>query len=348
MESIHKLGDLIEEVSKLFNSIDIPNQINSLIGENKKLKEDMKELIETHQNKCDELMQIKNKYDKDIGVKNKEIKDQKEELTRLTKISLIQQYDKQLKDKNEYIKIIESQLERYRNALKPQSPKIEQPKQPIVKLVVSDTITQSSINNEKTSVEPEVNLQIQVDKNTSSIDNVEVTHKKKKGKKNEPTKQEYEMLKTNEPAKQEPDKQEPDKQEPDKQEPDKQEPDKQEPEQEPDKQEPVDEPDKQEQSERKIRKKKQKQTEEKEDLDGKNLENDIQESINKSTKSKKTLELEDFNPDIFEDVNGYELIVYKKGYYLRDLETNELYDIKNNGPNQVVGLINSKGRVKFN
>ena len=60
----------------------------------------------------------KNKYDKDIGVKNKEIKDQKEELTRLTKISLIQQYDKQLKDKNEYIKIIESQLERYRNALK--------------------------------------------------------------------------------------------------------------------------------------------------------------------------------------------------------------------------------------
>ena len=39
---------------------------------------------------------------------------------------------------------------------------------------------------------------------------------------------------------------------------------------------------------------------------------------------------------------------YMEVYYLRDLETNELYDIKNNGHNQVVGLINSKGRVKFN
>ena len=68
----------------------------------------------------------------------------------------------------------------------------------------------------------------------------------------------------------------------------------------------------------------------------------------KKKKSKKVNEENEFNPEEFEDINGYELIVYKSVYYLRDLETNELYNIKNYQLNQVVGLINSKGRVKFN
>ncbi len=55
-----------------------------------------------------------------------------------------------------------------------------------------------------------------------------------------------------------------------------------------------------------------------------------------------------FDPNNFEDINGYELIVYKKKYYLRDLETNELYDILNNQPNVIVGLISTNGKVKFN
>ncbi len=55
-----------------------------------------------------------------------------------------------------------------------------------------------------------------------------------------------------------------------------------------------------------------------------------------------------FDPNNFEDINGYELIVYKKKYYLRDLETNELYDILDNQPNVIVGLISTNGKVKFN
>jgi hypothetical protein len=54
-----------------------------------------------------------------------------------------------------------------------------------------------------------------------------------------------------------------------------------------------------------------------------------------------------FDPDNFEEINGYELLVYKKNYYLRDLETDELYSIQDNKPNKVVGLINNKGKVKL-
>ena len=50
---------------------------------------------------------------------------------------------------------------------------------------------------------------------------------------------------------------------------------------------------------------------------------------------------------MFEDINGFELLVYKKKYYLRDLETSEIYDIVDNKQNQIVGLINSKGKIKF-
>jgi hypothetical protein len=55
-----------------------------------------------------------------------------------------------------------------------------------------------------------------------------------------------------------------------------------------------------------------------------------------------------FNPDDFEDINGYELMMYKNKYYLRDLETNELYNIMNNKPEKIVGFINTKGKPKFN
>ena len=54
-----------------------------------------------------------------------------------------------------------------------------------------------------------------------------------------------------------------------------------------------------------------------------------------------------FNPEDFDEVNGYELLVYKKNYYLRDLETDELYSIQSNKPDKVVGLINNKGKVKL-
>jgi hypothetical protein len=55
-----------------------------------------------------------------------------------------------------------------------------------------------------------------------------------------------------------------------------------------------------------------------------------------------------FDPDNFEEINGYELLSYKRKYYLRDLETSEIYDILDNQPNIVVGLITPLGKLKFN
>ena len=64
-------------------------------------------------------------------------------------------------------------------------------------------------------------------------------------------------------------------------------------------------------------------------------------------KKHKKVSNDNFNPEDFEEVNGFELLIYKKTYYLRDLETNELYDILNNKQNNVVGLVNSKGKINF-
>jgi hypothetical protein len=58
-------------------------------------------------------------------------------------------------------------------------------------------------------------------------------------------------------------------------------------------------------------------------------------------------EIKHFDPNHFEDINGYELTSYKKKYYLRDLETNELYNIVNNKPDKIIGLLSSKGKIIF-
>jgi hypothetical protein len=67
----------------------------------------------------------------------------------------------------------------------------------------------------------------------------------------------------------------------------------------------------------------------------------------KPKKSAKEEIVNDFDPDNFEEINGFELMMYKKKYYLRDLETNELYSIMNNVQDKVVGFINSSGKPKF-
>jgi hypothetical protein len=66
------------------------------------------------------------------------------------------------------------------------------------------------------------------------------------------------------------------------------------------------------------------------------------------TKKEETVETEDniFDIDNFEDINGYELLQYKKKYYLRDLETNEIYNIINYKPDSVIGLM-SNNRIKL-
>lgn len=62
----------------------------------------------------------------------------------------------------------------------------------------------------------------------------------------------------------------------------------------------------------------------------------------------KTVESVKVDPETFEEINGYELIAYKKKYYLRDMETSEIYDINvDNKPNKVVGLL-VNNKIKFN
>ena len=80
----------------------------------------------------------------------------------------------------------------------------------------------------------------------------------------------------------------------------------------------------------------------------KKKEDKIEDKIeNKNIKEKYSNESE-FNPDEYEDINEYELLCYKKKYYLRDLETSEIYDINDYKPNKVVGLITKGGKMKLN
>jgi hypothetical protein len=72
----------------------------------------------------------------------------------------------------------------------------------------------------------------------------------------------------------------------------------------------------------------------------------------KSSKEKqrkiKEINNDNFNPDNFIEINGYELMMYKKKYYIRDLETNQLYDIQDNKPNNIIGIYTINGKVKLN
>jgi hypothetical protein len=71
------------------------------------------------------------------------------------------------------------------------------------------------------------------------------------------------------------------------------------------------------------------------------------EKEKKKKKTSENLEIQPFDPDTFEEVNGFELLLYKKNYYLRDLETSEVYSIVNNNPDKVVGLMNGNGKIKL-
>jgi predicted RNase H-like nuclease (RuvC/YqgF family) len=88
----------------------------------------------------------------------------------------------------------------------------------------------------------------------------------------------------------------------------------------------------------------------------KNLENQLKknkndklEYIENIKRLENELKLKSESDDIESiDINGYELLLYKNNYYLKNNNTNELYDIKNKKPNKLVGIIKSSGKVKFN
>jgi hypothetical protein len=78
------------------------------------------------------------------------------------------------------------------------------------------------------------------------------------------------------------------------------------------------------------------------------IEDKIEDKVEEKNIKEKYSNETEFNPDEYEDINGYELLCYKKKYYLRDLETSEIYDINDYKPNKVVGLITKGGKMKLN
>ena len=69
--------------------------------------------------------------------------------------------------------------------------------------------------------------------------------------------------------------------------------------------------------------------------------NITKKSTEKHIKKSKEINNDIINIDNFIEINGFELMMYKKKYYIRDLETNQLYDIQNNKQNKVVGIYNT-------
>lgn len=75
------------------------------------------------------------------------------------------------------------------------------------------------------------------------------------------------------------------------------------------------------------------------------IEEPIEKPIEEQTEE---VIINDFNPDDFEDIEGYELIMYKKNYYLKNINKQTVYTIVDNNVGKKVGIINSTGKVKLN
>jgi hypothetical protein len=50
---------------------------------------------------------------------------------------------------------------------------------------------------------------------------------------------------------------------------------------------------------------------------------------------------------VYTDIDGYELLIYKNIYYLKNEITNDIYDIIDYKPVNKVGIINEKGKIKL-
>jgi len=229
-------------------------------------------------------LESKNKYITNIQNNyGNEIKQKNEEIDNFTKVSYTVSLNKQITEKNHYITILESQLEKNKNNNQPSSPK------PLEKTELkSKLVEKSELKPFKKSVEKPVEKI--VEKPVEKI--VE-----------NPVEKSVEKIVEN-PVEKSVDKS-------------------------------VEKP-----VEKIVEKIIEKSVEK---IVEKIIEKSVEKPVEKSIKKDII-----FNPDDFEDINEYELITYKKKYYLRNLETNELYSIKNNKPEIVVGLITSSGKVKFN
>ena len=269
-----KICELIKQANELIeinNPIELINNLQNTISDQQLEITKLSSSLETIDNKY--LEQIK-KLNLDLETKTQELKQKNEELKNFAKFSIIQKVNKQLEEKNNYIQILESQLEKNRKNVSPVSPK----KQETNDIELTKTIEENIIKEPKEKSGKKKNI---ID------DEINEEPKEKSGKKKNIIDDEI-----NEEPKE--------------------------------------------------------KTGKKKNI----IEDDINEEPKEKTGKKKNIIEEfrndTFNPDNFTEINGYQLMMYKKIYYLRDLETNQLYNIENYKPNIVAGIYTINGKVKLN
>jgi hypothetical protein len=270
METTDTLDGLLYKVNLMFS--DLNNTISTITNENSKLTNIIDDL-----NK--KINAANFKYDNDIEIITNKLIAKQEEFDNLRKVSYITSINKQLSDKNNYIKILESQLE-----------KLKKPTKYIEKIdlnsqLISETICDTQLHIEQTDANLDLISETISDTQSEKEQNKEIiTHSDKEQNKEIITQSDKEQNK-----------------------------------------EIITQSDKEQ-----------------------NKEIITQSEKKQNKKSKESIHFDyQFDPNMFEDINGFELLVYKKKYYLRDLETSEIYDIFNNKQNKIVGLFNSKGKIKL-
>lgn len=285
-----KLCELIKQANEIIINRDPVQLINELEHKILDQNDEILKLSNELKNIDNKYLEQINKLSLDLESKIIELKQKNEEIKNFAKFSIIQKVNKQLEEKNSYIQILESQLEKIKNNKfnQPISPKIVIPVNKISDepVVVSVEETHNKPIKSKKSVKQPVEEPIKETVEVPVDEPVKEPVKSKKSVK-EPVEVPVEV-----PVK-----------------------------------EPVEVP----------------------------FEEPNDEPIKEPVKTKKSVKktVEDsvnnnFNPDHFVDINGFELIMYKKKYYLRDLEINHLYDIQDNKPNKIVGIYTTNGKVKLN
>lgn len=342
MDQFKKFDELLAEIINFANHTNLVKlfedqsvELNELRDKNNALEIELK-------NRKQELLDLHHEYITEIKNKDIEIEQLKADMTNLSKVSLIVSTRRELDEKNKYIKLLESQIEKHKNTLLLEVTETKKDSRTVSDNTetISSLSKQESINEE----EPETKLndgeaEVKVKKDKSSkkkvineeeaiIEEPEIKSKKNKSNKNkfdndEPEiKQKKDKSNKNKVINEEPIIQEIIIEEPIIQELVNQEP-------------IIEE----------LEIKHNKDIAEQENVE------DNQPKIKKSKSKERKVSTESeptFDPDLFEDISGYELIIYKKCYYLKDLETDEIHDIVNYKPNTKVGFINSSGKVKFN
>ena len=312
MDKINTLCSLVSQTHLLIEQMDLETIFDNQVNEITNITNENSQLKI-------QLTELKFKYDKDMELIINELKCKQEELSNLTKVSYIQSLNKQLMEKTNYCQILESQLDKF----KKEQIQNGQPNPVIAKLAKKAADVQAELElqkeeNEKAKllVGKKYKKQTIIEQDSietiNEIDELVPDVKPKKSKKYK--KQEAIDIEIKQPEIVE-----------------------------------------QEQDQEAILKSSKKQKNQMVDDDEEPIQEDTSikknKKSNKQTISEETKKVVDkdleFNPENFEDINGFELLQYKLNYYLRDLETNELYDINSNKPGIIIGLINGKGKVKL-